>query len=94
MESKIYNTRKNKFILLGLLLIISVGFAVLSTNLNITGNSVNNIDLAFQKDEMNLEGNIYKYDDELNHRIKKAINMVYTRSAYLKATSILILIIV
>ena len=56
--------------------------------------NINNIDLAFQKDEMSLEGNIYKYDDELNHRIKKAINMVYTRSAYLKATSILILIII
>ena len=56
--------------------------------------NMNNIDLAFQKDEVNFDGNIYLYDDDLNNRIKKAINMVYTRSSYLKATSILISIII
>ena len=53
-----------------------------------------NIDSAFTEDEMYLYGNIYKYDEELNNRIRDALDMIYKRSLYLKPTSIMILIII
>ena len=62
---------------------------IISAALNIV-----NIVCAFEKDEINIKGNIYQYEDELNSRIKDAVDMIHTRSSYLKATSFLILIII
>ena len=56
--------------------------------------NIYNICGAFEKEEINVEGNIYKYDNELNSRIKDAVDMVHTRSIFLKTTSFLILIII
>ena len=56
--------------------------------------NIYNIVIAFEKDEISIDGEIYQYDEELNHRIKKAVDMVHTRSIYLKTTSFLILIII
>ena len=53
-----------------------------------------NIDSAYTEDEMYLYGNIYKYDEELNNRIRDALDMINKRSLYLKKTSIMILIII
>ena len=53
-----------------------------------------NIDSAYTEDEMYLYGNIYKYDEELNNRIRDALDMINKRSLYLKTTSIMILIII
>ena len=53
-----------------------------------------NIYSAFTEDEMNLSGNIYNYDEELNNRIRDTLDMLYKRSLYLKPTSIMILIII
>ena len=53
-----------------------------------------NIDSAYTEDEIYLYGNIYKYDEELNNRIRDALDMINKRSLYLKPTSIMILIII
>ena len=53
-----------------------------------------NIDSAFTEDGIYLDGYIYLYDEDLNNRIRVALDVVYSRSLYLKPTSFIILIII
>ena len=57
--------------------------------------NVYNIDSAFSEDGKNLYSKyIYFYDEDLNNRMREALNMIHIRSLYLKTTSIMILIII
>ena len=57
--------------------------------------NIYNIDTAFSEDGKNISSkNIHIYDGDINTRINEAIDMLYTRSLYLKSTSIIILVII